>query len=150
MPYGFRKIVFGKVCGGKRFDVELGMKQLKVFRICALAILTMLLISGCVMGNNSTSPSSPSPSPSPSPQNTSHSVALSWAASSSVAGYNVYRSSQSGGPYSLLNSSAVGSPPFTDSNVQAGHQYFYVVTALDSSGVESSFSNEAAATVPTP
>jgi len=118
------------------------MKELKAFRIGVLAILTMLLIAGCAMGKNGVTNSSP--------QNINHSVALSWAASSSVTGYNVYRSSQSGGPYSLLNSSAVGSPAFTDSNVQAGQQYFYVVTALDSSGGESSFSNEAAATVPSP
>ena len=37
-----------------------------------------------------------------------HSVALSWNSSSSaVAGYNVYVSSSSRGPYSLLNSSPV-------------------------------------------
>lgn len=119
------------------------MKEFKAFRICGLAILTTVLISGCAMGGGS------STTPSP-PQNISHSVDLSWTASSSVAGYNVYRSSQSGGPYSLLNSSLVGNPAFKDSNVQAGQQYFYVVTALDSSGVESSFSNESAATIPSP
>jgi hypothetical protein len=34
-----------------------------------------------------------------------HAVSLSWTASTStVAGYNVYRGGQSGGPYTLLNS----------------------------------------------
>jgi fibronectin type 3 domain-containing protein len=32
----------------------------------------------------------------------------------------------------------------------AGQLYYYVVTAVDSSGVESVYSNQASATVPTP
>ena len=80
-----------------------------------------------------------------------HSVTLSWTASSStVVGYNIYRSTTSGGPYTLLNSSPVPGITFTDTTVQAGVTYFYVVTAVDSSGNESVYSNEASATVPTP
>jgi fibronectin type 3 domain-containing protein len=79
----------------------------------------------------------------------SHSVAISWNAStSSVAGYNAYRGNQSGGPYTKLNSALVATNPYTDSAVEAGQTYFYVVTAVNSSGVESPYSNEAQATVP--
>jgi len=79
----------------------------------------------------------------------SHSVALSWTASSStVSGYNVYVSSTSGGPYTLLNSGLVAGTSFTDSTVQSGNTYFYVVTAVDANGVESIFSNEFTAVVP--
>ena len=50
-----------------------------------------------------------------------HTVALNWGAStSSVAGYNVYRSSVSGSSYAKVNSSLVGGVSFTDSNVQSG------------------------------
>jgi len=80
-----------------------------------------------------------------------HSVTLSWTASTStVVGYNVFRSTTSGGPYTLLTSSPVASTTYTDSTVQAGVTYFYVVTAVDSSGNESVYSNQASATVPTP
>jgi len=80
-----------------------------------------------------------------------HSVTLSWGPSlSEVAGYNVYRSTQSGGPYTKLNSSPVSTTAYTDSTVQAGQTYFYVATAVDSENVESVFSNEISATIPTP
>jgi ASPM-SPD-2-Hydin domain-containing protein/HYDIN/CFA65/VesB family protein len=77
-----------------------------------------------------------------------HSVDLNWNASTStVAGYNVYRGSRTGGPYQLVNPS-VASLAFTDSTVQSGTTYYYVVTAIDNSGVESNFSNEAVAVIP--
>jgi len=80
-----------------------------------------------------------------------HSVALTWDPSTStVSGYNIYRGTQSGGPYTKLNSALLASTSFNDSGVQAGSTYFYVSTAVDSNSVESAFSNEANATVPTP
>ena len=79
----------------------------------------------------------------------SHSVSLTWDASTSaVVGYNVYRGTASGGPYTKLNSAVVASNSYTDSNVQAGQAYFYVATAVDTNSVESLFSNEAQASVP--
>lgn len=81
-----------------------------------------------------------------------HNVVLNWFASSSanIAGYNVYRSSSPGGPYTRLNSSLIAGTTFTDSVVAAGDTYYYVSTAVDSSNNESAFSNEAAATAPSP
>jgi fibronectin type 3 domain-containing protein len=83
----------------------------------------------------------------------SHSVALSWVASTSsnIAGYNVYRGTTSGGPYSTkANSSAVAGLTYTDTTVLAGQTYYYVLTAVDTSGNESGYSTQAAATIPTP
>jgi len=78
-----------------------------------------------------------------------HSVALNWgASSSSVAGYNVYRSTVSGTAYAKMNGSMVGGVNYADSNVQSGHTYYYVATAVDASGTESVYSNEVAAIVP--
>jgi fibronectin type 3 domain-containing protein len=80
-----------------------------------------------------------------------HSVDLSWQASTSnVAGYRVYRGSVSGGPYSLLSSSVVPTTTFRDGTVLGGYTYYYVVTAIDSSNIESGYSNEAVATIPAP
>ena len=77
-----------------------------------------------------------------------HCVDLSWGASPDpVVGYNVYRSTVSGGPYTLLNSTPVTALTYSDSAVTAGTKYFYVVRA-ELAGVESVNSNEASATVP--
>jgi hypothetical protein len=77
-------------------------------------------------------------------------VALGWTAStSSVIGYNVYRGTTTGGPYSSkLTSSPVGSTQFTDTGVQSGLTYYYVVTSVNSNDVESVYSGQAVATIP--
>jgi len=78
-----------------------------------------------------------------------HSVALTWNASTStVSGYNVYRGTVSGGPYTKINVSLVAVLNYTDSTVQSGTTYFYVTTAVDSSGSESVYSNEVSAPIP--
>ncbi len=78
-----------------------------------------------------------------------HSVTLSWVASTStVVGYNVYRGSVSGGPYTMLNSTPNAAVSYTDMAVTAGQTYYYVVTAVDASGNESVVSNEVAVIIP--
>lgn len=77
------------------------------------------------------------------------SVALKWAPSASaVIGYFVYRATVSGGPYAKLNPSIDGTASYTDSSVSGGTTYYYVVTSVDSSNVESAFSNQASVDVP--
>ncbi|HYT22563.1 MAG TPA: choice-of-anchor D domain-containing protein, partial [Candidatus Polarisedimenticolia bacterium] len=78
-----------------------------------------------------------------------HSASLSWNASTStVSGYNVYRSTVSGSGYTKINSSLITTLTYTDSTVQSGTTYFYVTTAVDSSGRESADSNQATAVIP--
>jgi hypothetical protein len=79
-----------------------------------------------------------------------HSVTLTWNASNDAVGYNLYRSSVSGGPYSMINSSPDGTTSYTDNSVVAGQTYFYVATAVDSNSNESGYSNQAQAVVPNP
>jgi hypothetical protein len=93
--------------------------------------------------------SSSNPTPPPPPPPTSHSVALTWGASSSqVIGYRVYRSDSSGGSYSPLNGSAISNLDYSDSAVTSGNTYYYVVTAVDAAGGESVYSNQAKAVIP--
>ena len=63
-------------------------------------------------------------------------VALGWTASSSpgIAGYNAYRSTNSNGPYTKLNSSLISTTNYNDQMVQSGNTYYYVTTAVDSQG----------------
>jgi|SRR5450755_512638 len=81
-----------------------------------------------------------------------HSVTLKWEAPPPVAGvtiggYNIYRSTTSGGPFVKLVS-GVSAPPYEDRLVTSGRTYFYVVTALDQTGRESRFSSEVRAVIP--
>jgi fibronectin type 3 domain-containing protein len=80
-----------------------------------------------------------------------HSVDLSWSPSTStVAGYNIYRGSVTGGPYTKLDPAPDTVTSYIDSSVTAGQTYFYVTTAVASDGTESTFSNQVSAAIPTP
>jgi len=75
---------------------------------------------------------------------TSAQATLVWTASASgtVSGYNVYRATTAGGPYTKLNTATVAATTFTDTTVVHGTTYYYVVTAADPSTLESVNSNE--------
>jgi hypothetical protein len=81
-----------------------------------------------------------------------HLVDLSWSAPSNspdpVTGYHVYRSSDGGNTYQLLNSSANAGTTYEDTIVQSGQSYAYYVTSVDASGVESAPSNTIDTTIP--
>jgi len=96
--------------------------------------------------STTTPPPAAPPTPPPAAQ---HTVALTWNASTSqVIGYRVFRSETSGGSYNSLNGTAVNALAYTDSTVASGTTYYYVVTAVDSAGVESVYSNQVVAVVP--
>ncbi|MFX1512166.1 MAG: fibronectin type III domain-containing protein [Promethearchaeota archaeon] len=94
------------------------------------------------------SPKKPSP-----PQNllatpSDGKITLTWEIPSSegsapITGYNVYRSAESGGLYTLLTDTTELS--YVDTDVSNGNEYFYVVTAINNIG-ESDYSNEISAT----
>jgi Abnormal spindle-like microcephaly-assoc'd, ASPM-SPD-2-Hydin len=78
-----------------------------------------------------------------------HSVSLSWSdGDTGVTGYNTYVASVSGGPYLKLTATPTAGTSYVDSSVQSGRTYYYVVTALDSTNQESTYSSEIAAIVP--
>jgi fibronectin type 3 domain-containing protein len=80
-----------------------------------------------------------------------HAVTLTWTAStSSVTGYNIYRGTASGGPYTQTNTALNAPTNYVDNTVQSGTTYFYVVTSVDANAVESAFSNQVSVAVPTP
>jgi hypothetical protein len=100
---------------------------------------TIQATSGAIYGSTTLTVTLPLP----------HWVTLSWTASiSPVVGYNAYRSTTSGGPYTKLNSSLISNTSYDDQAVQSGTTYYYVTTAVNSQGLESVYSNQAVATVP--
>jgi hypothetical protein len=71
-------------------------------------------------------------------------VTLSWTAVDGAMDYNVKRSTTAGGPYTTIATN-VTYTTFVDTTVTNGITYYYVVTAVNSSGIESANSNEASA-----
>jgi hypothetical protein len=79
----------------------------------------------------------------------SYKVSLNWTPSaSSYSGFNVYRGTTSGGPYTKVDTSLISTPSYTDAAVTQGQTYYYVATELDSTGMESGYSSEVSATIP--
>jgi hypothetical protein len=81
-----------------------------------------------------------------------HSVYLKWNPPSpvpgiTVAGYNVYRLSQSGNSYDKI-ASGISVPNYTDGKVSSGQTYSYYVRATDAAGHESGPSNLVSVTIP--
>jgi fibronectin type 3 domain-containing protein len=79
-----------------------------------------------------------------------HSVVLQWTASATAGvNYNVYRG-LSLDNYSLITTSPISGTTYTDTDptLQSGSTYYYVVTAVNSSGVESTDSNAVSAQIP--
>ncbi|HOR63467.1 MAG TPA: hypothetical protein PKW18_02515, partial [Candidatus Sumerlaeota bacterium] len=79
---------------------------------------------------------------------------LDWADNNDLdlGGYNVYRATVSGGPYSKVNGTAITASNFTNSGLTNNTVYFYVVTAVDNTPNhnESAYSSEVKTTpVPT-
>ncbi len=74
-------------------------------------------------------------------------VELRWDANrDSVAGYHIYRSTASGGPYQRLSSVPQAGLQFTDRYLKADTVYYYLVSAVDAQGRESRPSIEVADT----
>ena len=74
-------------------------------------------------------------------------VTLSWTASTSAdfSFYTVYRSTTSGGPYTLTATNLT-TPGFTNTGLQNGTIYHYVITATDWTGSESAQSAQSVIT----
>jgi fibronectin type 3 domain-containing protein len=111
------------------------------------SILVFFLLLGCGGGQQA----NPASSSAVVTNTVAHSAHLTWARSSSTdaLGYNVYRGTQSGGPYARLNPALLANPDYLDTTVLAGQTYYYAVTAV-SAVTESDHSAEAVAVIPTP
>jgi len=76
-------------------------------------------------------------------------VDLTWSPSSDrngISGYYILHATQSGGPYTVLNSFPITETSYRDVGLESG-TYYYKVYAVDGAGNPGSTSNEAVATV---
>ena len=113
---------------------------MKFFRPAAIALLALLFTVSVMV--------------EPASAIDGASVGLAWDPSPDpgVAGYRVYRTET---PVTILTpplngSTLVTATSFTDSTVQSGHTYYYIVTAVSSTGLESTRSNAVQTTVVAP
>jgi hypothetical protein len=104
-------------------------------------------LAGSSANNAAAFSSAPNPFDTPG---AAHDVSSTWSPSNSSAilGYNVYRRTGPGGPFTKLNSTTLPLTRFTDTSVQSGQTYYYVVTATNADDVESVYSNEISAAIP--
>ncbi|WP_207173288.1 putative Ig domain-containing protein [Halochromatium glycolicum] len=72
-------------------------------------------------------------------------VGLQWSPLPEVAGYDIFRSTQQGGPYSLLASTEADIGFYLDDSVLTGTVYYYVVRPFDERHDEVCQSNESSA-----
>jgi fibronectin type 3 domain-containing protein len=81
-----------------------------------------------------------------------HKVQLNWnppsSSTSTITGYNVYRATLGASSYALLTPSLDTQMTYTDAGVLSGSTYNYVVTSVDSKGMESIPSDSTQVTIP--
>jgi len=77
-------------------------------------------------------------------------VLLDWNnnAETDLAGYDIYRGTAPGGPYTKINPSLVTTSDYIDYTIATGSSYFYRVKAVDDSANASGYSNEVSAVEP--
>jgi hypothetical protein len=73
-----------------------------------------------------------------------HTIELSWEANEEddLAGYNLYRSTTSGGGYEKVNTSPITDITYQDDDITTGVPYYYVLSAVDVASLESGASPE--------
>lgn len=69
---------------------------------------------------------------------------LTWNLTNSNTGYRVKRSQQPGGPYNTIATLGATESSYTDTGLQIGQTYYYIVTAFNNTG-ESQASNQVSA-----
>jgi hypothetical protein len=76
-------------------------------------------------------------------------VTLNWNASTSsdIIGYNVYRGTVSGGPYTEI-ASHVTETTYTDTAVADNETYYYVTTAVNNQNQQSQYSDQVIVEIP--
>ncbi len=76
-------------------------------------------------------------------------IILTWSASpqSDVVGYNIFRGTTSGGPYTKINTTLIDTNNYLDTSKTTSIYRYYVASAVDAVGNESAFSSEAFVTI---
>jgi hypothetical protein len=136
---------------GGSFPVTLNQGQSLTLQVQFKPTVAGSATGQITINSNSSSGSTTAVALSGTGTSVAHQVDLTWNAPGSspdpVAGYNIYRSTGSGS-YQLMNSSLDVQTAYVDSTAVSGAVYNYTVKSVDSSGIESSPSNQITVTIP--
>ena len=139
----------GFSASGFALPVTLAAAQSTSFNVAFAPTTTGSLTGGVTVTSNAANSPLVIPLTGAGAAPVSHSVSLHWTPSgSSFGGFNVYRGTVSGGPYTRVNAAMTSTTSYADTSVASGQTYYYVTTEVGSTGVESSYSNEASAIIP--
>ncbi len=69
-------------------------------------------------------------------------VRLTWSGRADAAGYNIYRTGISHLDYAKINPAPVAGSAYLDRSLRIDMPHYYVITAVDETGVESNYSRE--------
>ena len=125
-------------------SIEVGLAVTSHYVPPAPAVLATAEFNNVVFNPPITPPAPPSAPSNLTATAGNAQVALSWTASAGATSYTVKRATTTGGPYSNV-ATGLGTTSYTNTSLINGQPYFYVVTAVNSTG-ESGNSNEASAT----
>jgi hypothetical protein len=118
---------------------------------CLMSSAALVAACGGGVDEQSASDASPIAAPAPPPPPaTQGSATLAWTAPAGpVAGYRVYYGTASGTYNQALGSGTyVTAPTVTLSGLPSRRSYYFAVTAIDLTGAESTYSNEATKLIP--
>lgn len=143
----------------------LKVRGLKRYALCVALIASVFPLTGCMffspqffacvvsVGREACAGDIFEPGPPSPPVLQAGALGMHWdpVSDTDLAGYNIYRSTTSGGPYDLVASTGKQQPDsYGQSELAPCTTYYYVVTAFDTLGQESAFSNEFAYTTDCP
>jgi hypothetical protein len=116
-------------------------KHLRALLAAALTAAVSIHLAGCGGGGGSGDSSPPPPSGSGT-------AVLEWdpVVAADLSGYRVHYGTASGSYQQTVN--AGSSTAYTLNGLSSGTRYYFAVTALDSSGQESGYSNEVFKDIP--
>ena len=142
----------GFTVSGGSFPITLNPNQTATLNVQFDATVAGAATGQLTITSNSSTGSSAVVSLSGTGAAVSYKVNLSWNAPASspepVAGYSVYRAPRGSSSYAQLNSAVMTQTTYTDTNVQNGQTYNYIVESVDASGIQSVPSNTTVIPIP--
>lgn len=139
-------VIASLVAGNSYLDTTAPIGQTSHYRVTAVDVHGQESAHGATNAARSGDTSPPAAPSGLVATGTSGGITLDWFNNTEpdLAGYNVYRSASSAGTFTRLNATLLASSDYFDANAPSNATSFYRVTAVDTSGNESTFASVSA------